>query len=81
MYDRRYAFVTCSKCHQKYQRIDYGCARHQVTCGYPLPAQIEPRPETALTSEEWQEFDLANGISSYEMDGIEIDLSNYCARS
>jgi hypothetical protein len=56
-YDHRYTYVTCSKCLNKWQRIDYGCAHHQLTCGYPLPAQLEPNPTRALTTEEWEQFD------------------------
>lgn len=67
-YDPRYAYVTCSKCGQKWQRLDYGCARHALTCadkGYgPLPPQVEPMPTTALTTEQWEQFDDANGIDN-----------------
>lgn len=62
MYDPRYSYVTCSRCRQKFQRLDYGCARHQLTCGYPLPQQVEPNPPRALTSDEWRDFDAANDI-------------------
>lgn len=60
MYDSRYAYVHCSNCGQLYQRINYGCARHVLTCGYPLPQQVEPQPAKALTCEEWEAFDAAN---------------------
>jgi len=59
-YDHRYAFVTCSQCGYQWQRIYYGCAAHQITCGYPLPPQVEPQPTTGLTSEQWREFDKAH---------------------
>ena len=59
-YDSRYAFVTCSKCQRRWQRIDYGCSLHVLTCGYPLPAQNEPEPVRALTSDEWWRFDAEN---------------------
>lgn len=38
--DPRYQYVTCPKCGQRWQRIDYGCARHSSQCGYPLPEPI-----------------------------------------
>ncbi len=37
--DPAYDYSVCSKCQQPWQNIDYGCARHQLTCGYPLPAK------------------------------------------
>lgn len=41
MTDVMYDYSVCSKCGQRWQNIDYGCARHQVTCGYPLPPRVE----------------------------------------
>lgn len=35
--DIRYEYVICLQCRQEWQRIDWGCARHQLTCSYPLP--------------------------------------------
>ncbi len=39
--DIMYEFSVCSKCGQKWQNIDYNCARHQLTCGYPLPEKVK----------------------------------------
>ncbi len=61
-YSPNYSFVTCSKCKQDWQRLDYGSAHHILTCGYPLPQQVQPMPTKALTAAEWQEFDRNNGI-------------------
>jgi hypothetical protein len=58
-YDPRYAFVTCSKCGQKWQRIDYGCARHALTCSKnyaPFPSQVEPQ----------QTYQLSNFVGWYK---------------
>ena len=41
--DYRYEYETCSKCGQRWQHIDYGCALHQLTCGYPLPPRRDFR--------------------------------------
>ena len=61
-YDPPYANVTCSKCGRKYQRLDYGNAAHQLTCGCPLPPQVEPQPGKSLSLGEWRQFDADNGI-------------------
>jgi hypothetical protein len=61
-YDPRYSFVTCSKCRQDWQRLDYGCAHHVLVCGYPNPPQVQPNPSKPLTSEEWRAFDKAHGV-------------------
>lgn len=63
-YDPRYAFVTCSGCGRKWQRIDYRSASHALTCGRQLPAQVEPIPNRALTPEQWEAFDDANGVEN-----------------
>ena len=69
-YDPRYASVTCSTCHRLWQRIDYGGALHTLTCGYPLPAQVEPQPGRALTPEAWRAFDLAGGAARVPHDAL-----------
>lgn len=38
--DDRYEHVTCSKCGERYQKIDYAGALHQLTCGYPVPEPL-----------------------------------------
>ena len=63
-YDPRYAFVTCSKCLRKWQRIDYRSAHHTLTCGRELPKPVEPGPTRPLTSAEWEAFDDASGIDN-----------------
>ena len=61
MYDPRYTFVTCPSCKQQFQRIDWNCARHQLTCGYPCPAPAEGYP-TDRTIEGWRKFDVQHGL-------------------
>lgn len=61
-YSPNYSFVTCSKCGHEWQRLDYGSAHHVLTCGYPLPPQVQPQPARGLTAEEWEQFDRANGV-------------------
>lgn len=39
--DIRYHYSACPSCGQVLQNIDYGCARHQITCGYPLPTRTD----------------------------------------
>lgn len=38
-----YQFSICSKCGERWQNIDYGCARHASKCGYPLPPKADER--------------------------------------
>jgi hypothetical protein len=38
-------YSICSGCVRPWQNIDYGCAAHQLTCGYPLPPKL-PAKET-----------------------------------
>jgi hypothetical protein len=35
--DLRYASATCPKCQHDWQLMDWHCAAHQLTCGYPIP--------------------------------------------
>jgi hypothetical protein len=39
--DPRYKHVTCPLCGQSYQRMDYRCAAHELTCGHPIPEPEE----------------------------------------
>lgn len=64
MYDPRYAHVTCSRCRQRYQRIDYDGALHTLLCGYPVPPQVEPMPSRPLSPAEWEAHDRAGGAVS-----------------
>ena len=59
-YDPRYAFETCPKCGRDWQRIDWGCSRHQLTCGYPVPAMPSSVGVHSRTVEQWQAWDEAN---------------------
>jgi hypothetical protein len=44
--DARYERVLCRKCHRWWQRIDWNCAAHQLTCGeQDQPLLSDPRIE------------------------------------
>jgi hypothetical protein len=38
--DPRYEYVVCPSCGQRYQRIDFGCARHWLTCNVDKLADV-----------------------------------------
>lgn len=63
-YDCRYAFVTCAECGRKWQRLDWGSAHHNITCDTRTARQVEPHPDRALTPDEWEAFDDANGVEN-----------------
>jgi len=53
--DVAYQFAFCSKCRQEWQNIDFACARHQLSCGYPLPSRL---PVSALVASYQDHTDL-----------------------
>jgi hypothetical protein len=48
--DVAYQFSVCLKCGERWQNLDYGCARHANKCGYPLP----PKAAAERTSRQDQ---------------------------
>ena len=57
-YDPRYIVCHCDRCGKAYQRIDWNCASHQLTCGYTPPPLDLPIDKTIIG---WQRFDEAAG--------------------
>jgi hypothetical protein len=47
--DRRYEYVTCQKCGKQWQRIDWNCSLHQVTCGEQPQNGIDITKQGGLT--------------------------------
>jgi hypothetical protein len=64
-YDSRYAFVTCKHCGKVWQRLDFGCALHNLSCDKAQRFEtIEPTAPSGLTADQRRAFDLAGGAAS-----------------